>query len=407
MKNNQQIKNYLEKVLQSNEFAESKIHQKLLRYLFETSFNGDAPKETTIALDVFCADLKEDADCTAKVRVYIYNLRKKLDSYYLHEGAKDKIQFQIPKGHYKVVISDKKGFFEKKSPSSFKWRFAFYTISLLFFISILFIFFLIHSRKPARHIEFSQKSNPVWTDYFENDTPILLLLGDFYFYLDCSIPDRPRLTRDYQINSRQDLDDFLHENERYNQHISETGLTFLSKLAPWCLFDLLPVIMHSNSHIELKLASQLQWTDLNKYNLVYVGTFKSFGKLTQLLDKLHVEFQVRPNCLYYHSENADTTYKYTGISSSLNSPYEIDYAVIAKIPGPNHNTITLFTSMKDIGCLATVRFLTQAKYFDSFYNRYLQNSEINYFEAVFRVKGYERTVADIEILHFAELSSNK
>ncbi len=403
MKSNQQTQNYLEKILQSNEFAESKIHQKLFRYLYEASFSGNAPKETTIALDVFCADLKEDADCTAKVRVYIYHLRKKLDSYYLHEGAEDKIRFEIPKGHYKVVISDKKGPHKKESSPAFSWRSAFYALSLLLLLCVFAIVYLINSRKPESGFAFSHQSNSVWVDYFENDTPILLLLGDFYFYLDYSIPDRPRLTRDYQINSRQDLDDFLHENERYNQHVGETGLTFLSKLAPWCLFDLLPVIMQSNTHIDLKLSSQLQWTDLNKYNIVYVGTFKSFGKLSQLMDRLHVTFQIRPNCLYYHHQDADTTYEYTGISSSKNSPYEIDYAVIAKIPGPNHNAITLFSSMKDIGCLATVRFLTQAKYMDSFFSTYLHDSEINYFEAVFRVKGYERTVADIELLHFADL----
>jgi hypothetical protein len=407
MKNTQQIQNYLEKVLQSNEFAESKIHQKLFRYLFETSFKGQVPKETTVALDVFCADLKEDPECTAKVRVYIYNLRKKLDSYYLHEGAKDKIRFEIPKGHYKVVISNKKGTVEKNALTSFNWRFAFCTISLLLLLSVVFIIYLIASHKSERNNNFSYKSSPVWIDYFDNDMPILVLLGDYYFYLDDYFPDRPRLTRDYQINSEQDLNSFLDQNEQYNQYVNETGLTFLSKLAPWCLFDLLPVMLCSDSHIELKLSSQLQWADLNKYNIVYVGTFKSFGKLSQLLDKLHVTFQVRPNSLYYHPEDADTTYEYTGISSSMTSPYEIDYAVIAKIPGPNHNSIILFTSMKDIGCLATVKFLTQPKYFDAFYNKYLHNSEINYFEAVFRVKGYERTVANIELLHFTESSSHQ
>ena len=65
------------------------------------------PKELTIAHDVFGKSIDLDKKNDTQVRVYIHNLRKKLDSYYLHEGKSDEIIFEIPKGHYKVDFREK------------------------------------------------------------------------------------------------------------------------------------------------------------------------------------------------------------------------------------------------------------------------------------------------------------
>ena len=89
----------ISRIIHSDELKDAKIYQDLLSYLYKATQKGEAPKEVTIAQEVF--GIKEfDAERDAKIRVYVYNLRKKLDSYYLHEGKNDKVEVSIQKGLY-------------------------------------------------------------------------------------------------------------------------------------------------------------------------------------------------------------------------------------------------------------------------------------------------------------------
>ena len=76
----------VEEILESNEFKEANIYRELLQYLLLCKEKGTIPKESSIAIDVFNKDLGDDPGKQTKVRVYMHNLRKKLDSYYRQEG---------------------------------------------------------------------------------------------------------------------------------------------------------------------------------------------------------------------------------------------------------------------------------------------------------------------------------
>ena len=121
---------YVKKILESSEFIKSAKYQKLLKYLIEASAKGNVPKEVTIAYEVFDIDVGRESVNEANIRVYIHNLRKKLDSYYIGEGKEDKIILRIPKGRYKVE------FIKKEHKAKSKRNF--------FIILILFIL-LLHS----------------------------------------------------------------------------------------------------------------------------------------------------------------------------------------------------------------------------------------------------------------------
>ena len=103
-----QIQAYLSKILQSSEFQNSTKYQKLLEYLVNSTLEGKVPKEITISIELFGIEMKDDTLGETNTRVYIHNVRKKLDSYYINEGKNDKIQFKIPKGRYKVEFVNEK-----------------------------------------------------------------------------------------------------------------------------------------------------------------------------------------------------------------------------------------------------------------------------------------------------------
>jgi len=387
------------KNLASQEFNKAPTYKKLLRYLVDATLEGKKPKEISIAYDLFYVHSNHEKYDDSKVRVYIHNLRKKLNSYYINEGQNDEIQFEIPKGDYRV------NFVEKSEVNKFFFSKLFFYIGIIILLvtllgSISLNVYFLRKNKLKIFVENSiEKNNPVWKDYFNSELPILIVLGDYFLYKDTLFSKRPRYIRDVRINSQEDLEKFLNNNSYKNQIIL-TKHTFLGKFAPWCLYDLLKLLMPINSKIELKLASQLQWTDLNKYNIIFVGTFKTLRILEEITKNLHFTYEIKPNMLYYHSIHSDTLYSYHATRSDRHPNYETDYAVIAKFNGPNANTITMFISTRDIGCLATVAFLTRPQFLNPFINKYIKKSNVKYFEAIFEVQGYERVVINTKLLHF-------
>jgi two-component SAPR family response regulator len=88
--------NYWLKKLSESRFFTSDKDVELLRYLLRSTHEGKDLKETIIAIDFFGKDASFDPGSDSIVRSNIYNLRKKLESYYLDLGANDTVRFFIP-----------------------------------------------------------------------------------------------------------------------------------------------------------------------------------------------------------------------------------------------------------------------------------------------------------------------
>src|SRR5688572_8450916 len=97
------IRRHLQQLLSSEPMEKSEASQKLLRYLAERAVRGEAPKETEIAIDVFGRDASFNTAEESLVRVAVRALRRRLHDYYLGPGKRDDVQFDIPKGGYRLV----------------------------------------------------------------------------------------------------------------------------------------------------------------------------------------------------------------------------------------------------------------------------------------------------------------
>src|SRR6187549_1759429 len=94
---------HLEELLASEGLAKAEHSRRLLRYLVERAKLGEAPKEAEIAIDVFGRDASFNGSDDSQVRVAVRTLRLKLDEYYAGVGRDAPLQFQIPKGAYRLV----------------------------------------------------------------------------------------------------------------------------------------------------------------------------------------------------------------------------------------------------------------------------------------------------------------
>src|SRR4051812_16939486 len=90
----------LDAVLQSREFQRAPVLAKLLEYLCEKTFQGRIYeiKEFSIATEVFGRDQQFGEKRDSLVRVEVYRLRKRLQSYYQNEGTNNSLRIVIKPG---------------------------------------------------------------------------------------------------------------------------------------------------------------------------------------------------------------------------------------------------------------------------------------------------------------------
>jgi len=98
----------LEAVLQSKYFTRAPTLARLLSYLCEGLFAGEAHqiKEYSVGVEVFHRGSSFDQDSDSIVRVEANRLRKRLADYYAGEGASHQMRITIPLGQYVPVFQD-------------------------------------------------------------------------------------------------------------------------------------------------------------------------------------------------------------------------------------------------------------------------------------------------------------
>jgi hypothetical protein len=96
------VRPYLERVLNSDAFRKAPNLRHLLEYLVTKSNEGltDQLKESVLAIEVFGRRTDFDGRIDNIVRVQAHRLRKLLETYYAEEGKDDKLRVTVPRGGY-------------------------------------------------------------------------------------------------------------------------------------------------------------------------------------------------------------------------------------------------------------------------------------------------------------------
>ncbi len=103
----EEIRDQLLRILNSQEFKKSPRIRKLLQYLTDQSLaeNQVALEGRAIAINVFDRRPEQNNPEDSIVRVQVRRLRRMLSLYYLTEGRFDAIHVEIPKGNYILTFS--------------------------------------------------------------------------------------------------------------------------------------------------------------------------------------------------------------------------------------------------------------------------------------------------------------
>src|SRR5262249_51725750 len=96
------IRDQLARVLASSGFVNSERMRQFLRYVVESSLEGEARrlKESVIGIEVFGRAPGYDPKIEPIVRIEARRLREKLQEYYEQQGSQDVVVIHLPKGGY-------------------------------------------------------------------------------------------------------------------------------------------------------------------------------------------------------------------------------------------------------------------------------------------------------------------
>ncbi|MCX6142452.1 MAG: helix-turn-helix domain-containing protein [Ignavibacteriales bacterium] len=394
-----QIREILADILESPEFKESQRYRDLLQYLVEESIAGRSPKETTIGIQLFGKDASFNSKEDATVRVYINNLRKKLDHYYLTSEKPHAQKLSIPVGHYKVeFISSAE---KVDHPSMRKGTMTYALIALGFIASFTLGYFT--SKSPHADAHVGTPPNPLWNDFIKpNGRPTLIVVGDHYF-----LRERGKTgtySRITSINSPEDYRQAIATDPEFAKRYEPSDFTYLRPGALYGLTQILSIIRNSPNGYSIKLASQFTIGDFNSNNVIFLGPLKTLFSFQKFVHIFKIEYSVAPPSIRVRGEKGDSLHEFS-IGDQRGGMYEKDIAVVAKAAGPEGSTILMLLGFAETGTIEASNAACNNQLFNAIGLKYPLPSlnDPFYFTLIIATEGMTEAIFNTDIRYFVQI----
>jgi hypothetical protein len=410
------IRAHLETVLAGPHFSGSAKHGAVLRYLVDRALADVTPHEIDIAIDVFGKDQSYDPAESSSVRVGVHQVRKKLEAHYRAAPSPEgDVRLSIPKGSYRVSFgmslleahnaslfappSDGDGNLVHGPRALLRPAAAVLAIALLLSVGGNALLLL-----KGHRSESISTANPAsmttdipaafaWSNLREGPEPILIALGDVFFFTEARGESGARYIRDVDINSPEDLRRF--EADGYGSTMLPSEMTYLPKATAFALAAILPVARAAGKKVELKLMSDVSAQDLRENDVIYIGLLRSMGVLQEYFFRSS-DFYIEPPFLQLHQKSTGKTFAWSG---RLFGPTH-DYGLFARLQGPGEGELFVLTGLSGIGMLQAVNALTNARSAEQVERDVRAGIETipAELEILFEVSGYDREALDAKMV---------
>jgi hypothetical protein len=385
-----------EKIRVSGVLGQSRLIR-LFNFLVECSAAATIPKEAVIAADVFDKTTAFDVSQDSIVRVYIHNLRRKLDQFYAGPGKDEPVRLVLPKGEYRlmVVSADMPPPVPDASPLGFGisrrqiWIAA--VAAGLAVLVCVAVFGLVLYYRPSSPWQ-SARNSPIWTRLLQNDKPIVVVLGDYYIFGDTEqTSDVKRLIREFAINSKDDLEQYLQMNPELAEHYMDVGLGYLPTSSAFALANVMPVLAAGDKRrVRVMLMSSLDPGTIKSANIVYIGLLSGLGALQKVVfaasrfrvgDSFDELIDGKTDHHYFSGAN-----QYAGDSSRRFGVGYHDYGFFSTFSGVGGNQFVVIASTQDEGLRQMSEELTDRARLDELSKQAAGKAD---FEALFQVFGMD------------------
>jgi hypothetical protein len=374
-------------IIESGALGRSPIYQRLLSYLRETTQQGKLPKEIDIAVDVFDRP-HFDASSDSTVRVYLHNLRQKLNAYYEGPGAARDQLLQIPRGEYRLQVAPRRLRTQGKSRLLLRIPPSIGFAAIVF--AVLATGWLASGwMSPRGEYELASESR-LWQPLLQSERPLVIVLGDYYVFAEIG-PDGgiQRLIRDFRVDNREALEIDYGNSDLPGMTYEDIRLSYLPVGTAQALADVLGVIDARNRRIVVIPQSNLDIQTLQSSDVVYIGYLSGLGLLKDfvfassnfLIGETYDELVKRDSGERYMSE--------AGAPEDPASDY-VDYGFLSTFSGPGGNQILIVAGMRDEGLMQMAAILKSRELIAELLERIPESDTGLAAEALYQVRGMHR-----------------
>lgn len=402
----QELRALAQGIIDSGALGRSKVYKNLLNYLVASVEKGDSPKEIEIAINVLGRDTGFDVSKDSAVRVYVHQLRKKLDQYYKKHEPDATHRLTIPRGQYTVEVlgqsapepaAGKQSGGNSQAAAQSKARNWQAVIALLLAINLLVtgVFWLSDPRLPERQTHAELAGHPAWQALLDDELPILVVMGDYYIFGELDEAGNvKRMIRDFEINSTQDLDNLFAAEPELGWQYYDLNLSYLPEGSAAALNELIPVLHSAGKPVGVKMMSELNTRDLQSNHVVYVGYVSALDRISQMLFAVS-DLRIGENYDQLINKHSGQVYTSTAGLPSFDEPF-IDYGWFATFPITQDTQLMVVAGMRDAGLIQTARALTADKSLQAIEKQLNASEEPASmgFEAVYQVRGLDRMSFD-------------
>lgn len=383
-----------ERIRASQSLGRSGTLHRLFDYLLERTLEGEAPKEIEIAGDVF-GKSGSDLLVDASVRVYVHRLRKKIDDYYVGPGQADVEQLTLPKGEYRFQLSNTgpggaapsdvaPESIEFPRPKAWQRRESWLFLLLGLIVGGALVLAASRAMTAPDPLD-AVRTSSVWQPVIESRRALIVVPGDYYIMGERDKPaaDPSRLVREFQVNSREELDEWFMREPTLRSRYVDLNLYYLPVSTGYALKTVMPIVTPSLAEGRaswLVPSSKLTPNLLKDGDVVYLGLLSSLGLLQQ---PVFANSRFAFAGSYDEIIDSKTGKIYTADPPLDQATARRNYAYVAKLPGPNGNTIIIVAGTRDPALLQAVEIVsgpTTLKQLEA-------STKSRYFEALYAVDG--------------------
>jgi len=393
---------HAERIRASGVLGRSDLIRRLFDYLVACASEGRVPKEIEVAIDGFGRAVDFDVSQDAMVRVYVHKLRRKLEDYYARPEAAAGGVLRIPRGEYRLVLDaatvpaplDEVVAAPVAVPepvraprTTVRERALMVAAAAL---AVLCITLLVDRWREPHTDPATQalRSNALWAPLLADELPIQIVLGDYYIFGERDDGRRvSRLVRDFDINSRADLQQRQKTDPSLVQRYEDLNLGYLPTSSAQALRSVLPILTGAGKAVTISLASELSPSAFKTSHVVYIGYLSGLGMLQDVVFA-GSRFQIGGSYDELIDTESGTPYVSEAGEPMPDTERYRDYAYLSTFGGPDGNQHLILAGTRDTAVMQTAEIAASVRRCEELLARAANHKA---FEALYEVYGVSGT----------------
>ena len=401
-----------QRIIDSGVLGRSRHYRAMLEYLVQCSIDGKSPKEIDLALDVLERGEEFDVSADSTVRVYVHQLRKKLENYYGQHDVEAKRRITIPKGQYNIVVEDYELTVDKElGGASSYWNSRLNTALLTTACVLLVLNIVVTAMWSSGQEDVRGQAaaeHAIWGSVLTDAKPILLVMGDYYIFGELNANGNiARMVREFNVNSRSDLEELQFTDIERAENYLDLDLSYMPEGSAFALARIVPILQGSEKPVNITMMSDLTMADIRNNHIVYIGYISALEKLTGLT---FAGSGLQIGRSYDELFNEETEEYYTSDAGlpEEGEPFR-DYGMFATFPASVDTQVVLVTGMRDAGLMHTAQALSNTASLDELVVAMEDDTDeaVASFEALYEVFGVDRMNFNANLVYTNHLDTSQ